>query len=1447
MKLLSGALLLAVLATGLLGSEGPGVIGRSYSEEELYKSLGVIDSSKKGVRGHAAVQLFKGYLVALEARDSGLGDAAIAFFDISDPENPKRVSTHADAHTKVLFEGHNYGFVTHEGRDLAFLPSQTGLQIWDWSDIHAPKHLSSLVVSSLSKGAYADTAWWLAMQFPHVYIGGTNTGVHVVDASDVRSPELVASVPMHKTGGFKVGSLFACGNLLVCNSFDGPGISVLDIGDPRAPSLVKVLKETVGYSALFNGGYLYGIAEKPRIWDLNDVSDMRLVSDYCGERLGSKGGYGVIQDGYLHQGASNGYAKLDVRDPEHPKLVKRVPMKVPHQDFDGANVIGQYVVMTCDHGTGSHMIAHAVEADTQGPRVNFVHPKDGSTMNHRLSRIGLTWSDEINHATLSGIMVKQVGGDEIPGSWSLHNAILNFSPDRQLEAEATYEVIVPVGSVEDQVGNKNTEAFRSTFSTGKLMSDFKVEIKSPEPVVVGKRVHFTVATAEEGTEYAWDFGDGKGLTAFSSSPVVTKSFKEAGRYQVLLHSKRGDARAYSQVSYLVHNPLTATLPRNSSTIAVDGEAMVWNVNPDNGSVSVTNFETGELRTEVEVGKHPRTLSIAKTRVAVVDEAEAALVLIDSRSHQVTGRVVLPYGSRPYGVVLTRDGESAYISSQALGVIYQVDCVQQKVVKVINLLDGGDSLRGVALSHDNKELYVTRFRSPDMGAEVYQYNLEGGVVRKIDLAFDTSADTEDSGRGVPNYLSQIVLSPDGLQAWVPSKKDNIARGLARDGKPLNFESSVRAIASKIDLSTGQEEIENRHDFNDKDMATAAVYSRNGDLLFVACQGSNSVEVLDSYSGEHMTSILHVGAAPQGLALSKDGLTLYVHNFLDRSVVSYDVTDLVNDGGGQAKVLKRITTVREEKLEPIVLSGKKHFYHAGNPRMSRDGYISCASCHLDGGHDGRVWDFTDRGEGLRNTISLLGKAGEKHGRLHWSANFDEIQDFEHDIRGAFGGTGFSRSSSKAFQKAHPLGIPKAGESKELDAIAAYVRSLNETPKSPYRKEDGSLTEAGVRGRALFKLAGCADCHGGDSYTDSLDAVVHDVGTYQPSSGKRLSGELRGFDTPSLLGVWATAPYLHDGSAADLREVLVDRNVEGMHGKLDGLSEAQLNDLISFIKQLDDSEPAVAQNQRSTSSVDVYDPKRLADSLVNAVQEVRAIAPLSATLGRDLSLEEGYQIQEVFDHAMMQEYGRVSGYKMAFASKASQKKWGVLAPVSGTFFTNQEVESGGSVEADSFIGFHIESEIAFTLKKDIRRTIKTVDDLMPYIKSVHVGLDVPDLRYDKSLGKMTTGDIVAMSCGTHTYVLGKGVPVEGLDFSKLQVDLTLGGKVVYQGAASNVLGDPRESLRQLANRMVKTGKPLRKNQVVLSGSVAGAYFPKEGMPLKGVYEGRATGLPSVQLEVK
>ena len=307
---------------------------------------------------------------------------------------------------------------------------------------------------------------------------------------------------------------------------------------------------------------------------------------------------------------------------------------------------------------------------------------------------------------------------------------------------------------------------------------------------------------------------------------------------------------------------------------------------------------------------------------------------------------------------------------------------------------------------------------------------------------------------------------------------------------------------------------------------------------------------------------MGRAPAGLAFSPDGRHLYVHNFLDRSVTVLNTAGLLDGTMNEPFVVTTVSTVAEEALAPEVLRGKRLFYNAADARMSLDGYLSCASCHLDGGADGMVWDRTQFGEGLRNTIDLRGRRGTNGGFVHWTANFDEIQDFEHDMRAAFGGTGFLPDSAFETGTVHePLGDPKAGLSPELDDLAAYVTSLDEYPASPYRQADGTRTAAGHAGRNVFVAQSCATCHAGVDFSDDGQ---HDVGTLGPASGQGSGALLTGLNTPTLLGLWLSAPYLHDGSAATLEEVL--DNPTHMGSALDAQEKTAL---AAYLRQIDRQE--------------------------------------------------------------------------------------------------------------------------------------------------------------------------------------------------------------------------------------------------------------------------------------
>ncbi len=634
----------------------------------------------------------------------------------------------------------------------------------------------------------------------------------------------------------------------------------------------------------------------------------------------------------------------------------------------------------------------------------------------------------------------------------------------------------------------------------------------------------TLGTGSDGDAFTWYPGDG----AVLSGDVVEHSYAAPGHYTAALTgtAANGTVRT-AQISVTVTWPLLDEPPRSSSSVVTDGER-VYAVLPDFDRVAVVDVASRTLSGHWETCGHPRSLSLHAGELAVACQDDA-LDRFDVQTGQHLERVDLPWGARPFGVVHTDTGLAA---TTWLGLWR--DGVLDETVR---------DLRGLAWVDGS--LLWSRHRSPDDGGRWYRDGVEG----VFDL--DPGPDSDTDARGLPTYLQRIAVRPDGRVAVFPGLKANIARGLVRDGRPLTHETTTRADLWAAPLATDEPRVEPR--FDNRDLASAAVFSPRGEWLYVAHLGARIVDVLDPYTMLRAGGLQQVGDGVDGLAVTDDALWALAR--LDRELV------VITGEPTAMSVHTRVDLLGglDEVLDPQVLAGQRVFTGAHDRRMSLDSYMSCASCHLDGEHDGRTWDFSDRGEGLRNTKALFGMAGRAP--LHWSANFDEVQDFERDMRESMGGTGFL-ADADATATEDPFGLAKAGLSSELDALAAYVESL-ERPRSPFVDADGVEP-----GRALFDLAGCAACHRGDRLTDSElgtdDPVLHDVGTLTADSGGRLGEPLDGLDTPELVGVFFTPPYLHDGSAATLRERFL-QDVDDRHGRTSDLADDELALLETYLLSL------------------------------------------------------------------------------------------------------------------------------------------------------------------------------------------------------------------------------------------------------------------------------------------
>ncbi len=1159
------ALALTLAALAPIGARAQSIPSRSYDASEV----GGIISTAMGGDGekHNQPSVVNGALLLA-------GNAKHAFWDISDPYRPRFLSAFESPHGDGEAESHQVAFHRrHDGsewRTYAAMINGLGVELWDLSDVLDPVLLSTVAIEGVDYGDNTEAVWGVCWQGDALYVGGTSTGLHVVDTTELERPSVVARLTTDELGGVIAGPLWALGNhLVVTTPKEFAGIATVDVTDPFAPGLLaSELPETDSYIGGFYGGEAY-LLTPLRVYDVTSdpaaITMIGSVETPDSEYLSFGQGYAFV--GSLRPNAGN--YKYDLSDLTAPQMVQYVEGRTMRGELQGQFIddqfslpIGNLIVLSDDEvGIGSVLAVHDGQRDVRGPELMTIFPADGATNVPPSSRIFLSFTDQIELGTVDTdtIQVRPLSGpgagEPIAGSFGHAQTVLSFWPESPLAANTSYEIVIGAGGVSDLVGNPIAETFTATFATGDTLVAPRCAITNVEPTEVGSALTLGAADAGPGATYAWTV---EGETTTTDAPSLTHAFAEPARHSVRLRVTTAEGASRScAATQVVHRPLRETPPSRSSTILVDdGRGLAFVVNPDHGSLGVIDTESLTLRFEIPTGANPRTVAqTADGRLWVAAEDEDAIVILDPDEGVELDRVALRYGAAPYGVVAV--GDRVLATLQGTG---EVIAIEDGAITERTALGTPGVVVPRGLAVDGDTLLVTRFRSGAEVAEVFRLSAATlALEATIPLVDDPGPDTSSSGRGVPNYLSSVAIGPDGTRAWVPGKKDNLGRGLARDGEPLDPDNTIRTTIAQIDLASDAEALEDRVDLDDHDMTVAVALSAAADLAFVVSQGSQRVDVLDAYTGR-LVGGFATGLAPQGLTLDGEG-RLWVQSFLSRTVEIVDVGSLLAGDDARPQPLASVGSAGEAALPPAVLLGKQIFYDGR--AMSQDGYISCASCHLGGDHDGRTWDFTDRGEGLRNTIDLRGRAGTAHGPVHWSGNFDEIQDFENDMRLHFGGPGLLGDAD--FEATmDPLGEPKAGRSDRLDALAAYVSSLDSFPRSPFKTPEGAFTAEALEGRALFETSGCRDCHAGERLTDSALDVRHDVGTLTGASGGRLGGTLDGIDTPTLRGVWQSAPYFHDGSAATLEEAIASHGAGGVAVEL---TDEERRLIARFLLELDD----------------------------------------------------------------------------------------------------------------------------------------------------------------------------------------------------------------------------------------------------------------------------------------
>jgi len=638
-------------------------------------------------------------------------------------------------------------------------------------------------------------------------------------------------------------------------------------------------------------------------------------------------------------------------------------------------------------------------------------------------------------------------------------------------------------------------------------------------------------------------------------------------------------------------------------------------------------------------------------------------ILITRPFLITLRRTVTVGTEPYSLVLTPNGSKLYVANARSNSISVIDTATFRVVRTIPRV--GFEPRGMAVSNDGDEddldetLYVSQFLSlPVPGKLDGADDAKTARVTVISTANDSIvanapilplADTGFKAAGdalqriapgpaftfttgaYPNQLNSVALH--GSFAYLPNT------GASPNG-PVRFNVNTQSLLSVLDRNTNVDagQTINMHLAVAQQTNPARrfitqpwsmAFKNNGDEGYVVSAASNIVVKVrvDSATGAPQvqsdpadnTRVLQIptGRNPRGIVVNHLDTRAFVMNYISRDVTVIDLT------GGREEVVATVRSAPQPDpgtFEDAVHIGKELYNTSigefdppseGAPpitgRMSAAGWGSCSSCHPFGLSDNVVWIFP---AGPRRTIPQHGdfdladplRAGMRI--LNWSANRDEQEDFELNIRAVSGGQGLLVLDDGVTQDPNvndfvPLANVNRNQLKvrgvgAWDAIRTYIQYGVRAPISPANKNDALVKS----GEQLFRNARCQTCHGTANWSSSrvrftpppdpsliaggqILGELKKVGTFNPDTPNevRQNGAAPlgagGFVAPSLLSIFAfPQTFLHNGTANSLEEVL--NNVQHRSAGTFGVDTLFVPDdrrvLIRFLESIDGNTPPI-----------------------------------------------------------------------------------------------------------------------------------------------------------------------------------------------------------------------------------------------------------------------------------
>jgi YVTN family beta-propeller protein len=583
-------------------------------------------------------------------------------------------------------------------------------------------------------------------------------------------------------------------------------------------------------------------------------------------------------------------------------------------------------------------------------------------------------------------------------------------------------------------------------------------------------------------------------------------------------------------------------PRYHSPTAIAADptgGTLYVVESTHRSIAVVDVSGKKVAGRFDVPGDPTGVAVSadgKVVHVTIGGPDGRLLDIDAKSGAILSEVSL--GHTPMSPVLSPDGKAIYVCNRFNNAVGVVDRAAGREVARIELIREPVS---AALTPDGKTLVV--------GNHLPLHPADGDYVGCTVSIIDTAARSVAAQIELPNGATSVrtvALSPDGRFAYVthilaryqlPTTQlergwmntnavsvidvsgrklvntvllDDVTLGAANpwgagvtgDGKWLVISHAGTHELSMIDRAAMHERLDRAARNERVNEVTGTAADVSGDLSFL--------------SGKRRRIAL-TGNGPRGICIV--GTVVYAAQYFSDDLASVDLSA----GSPQAVALALGPGVSET----VERAGERMFHDAA---LCFQQWQSCTSCHPDSRVDALNWDLLNDGFGNpKNTRSML-----------WTFETPPVMSLA------------VRDDASVAVRAGLRYIQFTNRPDEdVNAIGAYLKSLKPVP-SPYLVK-GQLSDSAQRGAIVFQKAGCASCHPAPLYTNLKSFNVGPVAGLD--AGKAI-------DTPTLVEVWRTAPYLHSGAATTVREVLTTFNTDGRHGHVGKLTPEQMDDLIEFV---------------------------------------------------------------------------------------------------------------------------------------------------------------------------------------------------------------------------------------------------------------------------------------------